>query len=290
MRGKAAATLQLERAILEIVEERKPITVRGVCYALFVRQLIASMDVRETGRVSRIMTAMREAETLDWTTIVDASREVDRARTWDDPDAIITAAVSSYRRDYWQDQATVVEVWSEKGTVKGLLEPVLDELGVTTRIVKGFGSFTVIKQAAVESMALSMSGKRTVALYIGDHDPSGLHMSDVDLPGRLQRYGGYWKLKRIALLPADTRSLPHFDARTKSRDPRYRWFVRQYGRRCWELDAMDPNHLRARVQQEIERYIDWTLWNRAVEIEAAEVESMTSFHEAWRDRLASTEQ
>ena len=33
------------------------------------------------------------------------------------------------------------------------------------------------------------------------------------------------------------------------------------------------------------RHIDWALWNRAVEIEQAEVESMMDFHEAWRDRL-----
>ena len=38
MRGKARETLVLERAILDIVEERAPITVRGVCYALFVRE------------------------------------------------------------------------------------------------------------------------------------------------------------------------------------------------------------------------------------------------------------
>ena len=38
MRGTAQATLVLEQAILEIAEERPPITVRGVCYALFVRE------------------------------------------------------------------------------------------------------------------------------------------------------------------------------------------------------------------------------------------------------------
>ena len=38
MSGKAQATPVLEEAILDIVEERAPITVRGVCYALFVRE------------------------------------------------------------------------------------------------------------------------------------------------------------------------------------------------------------------------------------------------------------
>ena len=42
--------------------------------------------------------------------------------------------------------------------------------------------------------------------------------------------------------------LPSFPATDKRKDPRYKWFVRNYGKRCWELDAMDPNDLRACVE------------------------------------------
>lgn len=281
MRGKAKSTLLLEEAILEIVEERAPITVRGVCYALFARGLIESMTVSQTKKISGITVRMREDEDLDWTKIVDGSRPVKRARTWGDPSSIIQTAVRSYRRDNWQDQPIVVEVWSEKSTVEGVLTPVLDEYGVDFRVMKGFGSFTKVKEAAVESTA-----KPTVALYIGDWDPSGLCMSERDLPERLAKYGGEQTLKRIALLEPDTRRLPHFDVATKTGDPRHDWFVEHHGRRCWELDAMDPNDLRARVRRYIERHIDWSLWNRAIEIETAEVESMQDFHQAWQNRLA----
>jgi hypothetical protein len=279
MRGKAQATLLLEQAILEIVEERAPITVRGVGYALFVRGLIPSMAVLQTQRVSRIMTDMRESGALEWTKIVDGSRAVERVQLWRDPDQIIDAAVRGYRRDYWQDQPTLVEVWSEKSTVQGVLAPVLDDLGVTFRIMKGFGSFTAVRQAVEDATACH---QETVVLYIGDWDPSGLYMSEVDLPGRLERYGGAQLLRRIAIVKADTRRLPHFDAATKLGDSRHRWFVGKYGRRCWELDAMDPNDLRERVRQEIEPYIDWTLWRRAIEVETAETNSMKHFREAWR--------
>ena len=74
VRGKAQATLDLEAAIVEIVEERAPITVRGVAYALFVRGLLASMAVSETRRVSRVTTDMRANGSLDWTQSVDDSR------------------------------------------------------------------------------------------------------------------------------------------------------------------------------------------------------------------------
>lgn len=42
-RGKSARTLRTEAAIFQVVEERAPLTVRGVCYALFTLGLIPSM-------------------------------------------------------------------------------------------------------------------------------------------------------------------------------------------------------------------------------------------------------
>jgi hypothetical protein len=76
MRGKSKSIIAMEIAILEIVQERAPITVRGVAYALFTRGLIDSMATNNTAKVSRIMTAMRETDVLDWTQIVDGSRAV----------------------------------------------------------------------------------------------------------------------------------------------------------------------------------------------------------------------
>jgi len=130
-RGKAKSTIFLEAEILEIVEARNPITVRGVAYALFTRGLIGDMNTNNTAKVSRVMTEMRECGSLDWTLIVDGSRAVDRISTWNNPSQIIAAAVRNYRRDYWQDQNYLIEVWSEKSTVAGVLAPVLDEFGVT---------------------------------------------------------------------------------------------------------------------------------------------------------------
>ena len=65
---------------------------------------------------------------------------------WRDTDSIINAAVRSYRRDYWQDQPNRVEVWSEKGTVRGTLAPVLEEFGVTFRVMHGYASATVVNK------------------------------------------------------------------------------------------------------------------------------------------------
>lgn len=283
-RGKSKSIVAFESAILEIVAERAPITVRGVAYALFTRGLIGDMSINNTAKVSRLMTAMREVNSLDWTQIVDGSRAVDRISTWRNPSSIIQAAVSGYRRNYWQDQPTLIEVWSEKSTVAGVLAPVLDEFGVTFRVQKGFGSFTSVRQAAEDSLSVP-NDKDAVALYIGDFDPSGLFMSEIDLPSRLERYGSRWQFERIAVLKADTEKLPSFEASTKSSDKRYSWFVNGYGHQCWELDAIDPNDLRQRVREQIVTRLNLLAWEHAKRIEAVEVESMKSFHHAWKTRL-----
>jgi hypothetical protein len=287
-RGKAAATLQLEQAILEIVDERAPITVRGVCYALFTQGLIPDMSVNSTGKVSRVMTDMRERDELDWTQIVDGSRAVERVNTWRDTTQIVRAAVKTYRRDNWQDQPTLVEVWSEKSTVQGVLAPELDDLGVTFRVMKGFGSFTAVRQAAEDSQD-DGDPRTKVVLYIGDWDPSGLYMSEVDLPRRLERYGSRWMFERIALTRDDLAALPHFDTATKSGDVRLQWYLENTTadpRKSWELDAMNPNDLRMRVREAITGYMDMAAWRRALLIEQAEKESMQQFHAEWTNRLA----
>lgn len=282
-RGKAQATLELIEACQEILAEIQPASVRAVCYRLFTMGLIPDMGKGSTNKVSTQLVWARETGAIPWEWIVDETREAEHIAAWSDPDQIINAAVRGYRRDRWQDQPCRVEVWSEKGTVRGTLAPVLNELGVTFRVMHGFASATAVNDIATMSSAVD---KPVIALYVGDFDPSGMWMSAVDLPERIDRYGGAVDLRRVALLQVDTKGLPGFDADTKTGDGRHRWYVENYGPRCWELDAMPPPLLRDRVAESIWRYIDGDAWHHAAEIEAAEVESMQQFHAAWTKRIS----
>ena len=113
-----------------------------------------------TAVAARVWEGVRESGTLPWEWIVDDSRRVRSAETWDDPSAIIEAAVSGYRRNNWQEQPTIVEVWSEKSTVEGVLAPVLDELGVSFQVMKAFGSATALNRAAVNSNRIANGTRR----------------------------------------------------------------------------------------------------------------------------------
>jgi hypothetical protein len=278
-RGKTQRSLDLIDACHEILATIHPASVRAVCYQLFIRQLLPSMAKTCTNRVSTQLVYAREEEIIPWAWIVDETREAERPGTWANPETFIPVVTRAYRRDRWDMQDDRVEVWAEKGTVRGTLAPVLQQYGVTFRVMHGHASATALYEAAEESQK---QPRWTHVLYCGDWDPSGLHMSEVDMPERLQRYGGTMHLARIALTTVDTTSeLPSFPVSDKVKDPRYKWFLEQYGQTCWELDALNPVLLRERVAAAIEQYIDWEAWLRCDQVEAAEQRSLKQILGTW---------
>jgi hypothetical protein len=274
----ARRSLDLIEAMRAIAESVQPITCRGVCYKLFVARLIPSMAAKDTAPIYRLLTIARERGFFPWEWIVDETRALERVATWDDPAEYAACVARSYRRDFWNQQPVRVEVWSEKGTVRGVLAPVLNEYAVGFRVFHGFGSATVVHDVAVDG-----DGRELIVLYVGDRDPSGMYMSEVDLPKRLARYEGHHvTLKRIALTGSQVRGLPSFQAGDKRLDPRCSWFVANFGNRCWELDAMDPNVLRATVEREIAKRIKPEAWRRCEIVNKAEQASLRTVLENWR--------
>jgi hypothetical protein len=319
----------------------QPATVRTICYQLLTKhRLIPSMDKAETDRVGRQLTDARFRGWIPHVWFVDETREPEGDPGWDDPAEFIATLRSAYRRNHWALQPRRVEVWSEKGTVRGTLAPVLERYGVIFRVMHGFTSTTDV---FTTDASLLRSRQPLVALYVGDFDGSGMYMSEVDLPGRLDSHrkrevaldymrarSGYaddetllgaWhrvtpkalvelgasllesesgrvtpvEIRRVALTLEDVLSLDLHPLPLRRRrpgktkgDPRYPWYVRTYvplvGRRFWELDAMDPNLLRTRVEVAIRDLIDWPTWDRSVAAEEAEVESFRNLFDAWPHR------
>jgi len=298
-RGKSRRSLELIGACTEILEEIQPATVRGVCYRLFTLGLIDSMSKNETNRVGRQLVDAREAGVIPWHWIVDETRAVEGVSTWANPEHFATAVTRAYRRNKWEAQPVQIEVWSEKGTVRGLLALILDKYEVPFRVMHGFASATTVQDIAAASLA---SPQPFVALYVGDWDPSGLHMSEADLPERLHTYRAalceqkglaWWNderfvdvtIDRVALTAEDVvdPELPSFALTTKRGDPRHGWYLAgRYGTRCWEVDALSPVILRQRVEAAIVARIDRAAWDRYVEAERVERASIIKTVEAWR--------
>jgi hypothetical protein len=271
----AQKSRDLIEAMCAAAASANPITGRGIGYKLFVQGLIPSMSRNDMQKVYRLLTIAREQNDIPWNWIVDETRELEKASSWEDPEDYVNTVSRGYRRDFWLQQPKQVEVWSEKGTVRGVLDPVFDKYGVGFRAVHGFSSATLAHDIANHD-----SDKPLIILYVGDFDPSGMFMSAVDLPERFSRYGGgHIELKRIALTSDQVARLPSFPAKRK--DPRYRWFVEHYGRTCWELDALDPNDLRTTVEKAIKKEIEPVAWKRCSVVEKAEKESLRTVLDNW---------
>jgi hypothetical protein len=210
-RGRARKSLDVIEAMAAIAEAGHPMTGRGVGYKLFTSRLIPSMGRSDMQRVYRLLKEAREESIIPWPWIVDEAREFECVPSWNDPEAFARSVSRQYRRDFWQQQPVRCEVWSEKGTLRGVLAPVLDEYGVGFRVMHGFCSATVAHDIAEDD-----DGRSLIGLYVGDWDPSGLWMSEHDLPDRFEKYDGdHVEIARIALTRDQTVGLSSFPALRK---------------------------------------------------------------------------
>jgi hypothetical protein len=288
--------------IVEIAEEIQPCSVRAIAYRLFVQhKLIPSMELKHTQKVSDLCTIAREEGSLPWEWIVDPTRAEECVPTWADPVAYARAVQKSYRHNKWQHQPVHISVWSEKATVAGTIRPILEKYEVPFQVLHGWSGATPVWDAAQANIGREQN---TLILYIGDYDPSGMYMSEVDLVKRLARYSSLtpeekdmdleWakrylqdlklEIRRVALTKADTIALgpaTRFAASTKSKDSRYAWFVKDHGHWCWELDALSPNDLRDRLEQTILAELDAVTWERYTRVEQAELEVMIDSTKGW---------
>src|SRR5262249_33191885 len=276
-RGMAQRSLDLIEAMYDAADAAQPITGRGVGYKLFTAGLIPSMAKSEMQRVYRLLKVAREQGDIPWEWIVDETRALERVSTWANPAAYARAVARSYRRDFWAQQPVRCQVWSEKGTVRGCLAPVLNQYAVGFNPVHGFDSATNVHDISEDN-----DGRPLIILYVGDIDPSGMFMSERDLPNRLAKYDGdHVEIRRIALTRDQVIGLPSFPVTDKRKDPRFRWFVANHGDQCWELDAMDPNDLRDCVEHAIRGLIEPEAWQRCETINKAEQESLRTIIANW---------
>jgi hypothetical protein len=265
-RGKSAPTKLLVARAKGILDEQHPHSVRDVCYQLFVNKWLRSMAKLDTDKVSRHLVWARETEFIPWEWIVDESRPDGHVSSWLDLPHYMQMVERSFRLDYWAQQPIRVQVWSEKATVAGILGPVLRTYGVDWCYVHGYNSATKVHDKAQERLR---DARQLIVLYVGDYDCSGMHMSEYDLPRRLERYGGRVILRRIALTAEDVAQMGTVSYPAKRTDSRYHWYVERYGEGAWELDAMNANVLRTRVEEAIKSYIEWSTWERCRLTEAA---------------------
>lgn len=275
----------IETIVDEYQQDHMRLTVRQLFYQLVTHNAIANTQ-RDYKRIVSLTANARLSGILDWDAIEDRGRSVVSTWGYDDvPDAIRSIAYG-YRRDRWRTQPVHVLVMCEKQALEAVLDRASGELGgVAYCVNKGYPSHSLLYRIGRRArFRWEHNRQRTVVVYLGDHDPSGLDM-DRDIEERLLMYsddiGRIVQFNRLALTRSqvDESSIPPNPA--KLTDTRAREYIREHGTSSWELDAIEPQELVRMICDAVKRERDERLWREALDRERDERDLLEQLAEHW---------
>jgi hypothetical protein len=265
-----------------ILEEERPMTLRQLYYRLVSAGSLRNAPT-EYKRLGAVMTRIREAGAVPRTWLVDHTRSTLKPSSWSGLADFGDSVRDCYRRDFWSSLEHHVEVFVEKDAVAGTIQPVTADYDVALRVCRGYSSISFAGEIADLWAQIE---KPIFAYYLGDFDPSGFDL-ERDLREKMERYSHrVWVIdavdagrhtfvwERLGVTAADFSAHDLVRLPVKLSDRRAAGFVREYGADCAEIDAIPPSELRRRVQEAIEGHIDAKRWNRLIDVENAERETL----------------
>jgi len=202
-------------------------------------------------KLSNALVDARREGIIPWEWLEDRLRQVRRVGMWSDLADFAETCCQAYRRDVWPTQPRLVEAWLEKDALSGLFGYALEPYGVTLNVGRGYDGWDSIHRAARRYG----NGQDVTVLYFGDFDPSGEDMVR-SLKERLAECGSEPEIVKVALNEADIERYDLPPNCTKQTDKRRADFVKRYGDRCVELDALPAAVLRDRLVTEVEKRLD----------------------------------
>lgn len=271
-------TLDIIAHAQEITEEYKrrgfTLTLRQLYYQFVSRDLLANKQSNYK-RLGSIIDDARQTGHLDWSTIEDRTRNLKSPSTWESAESILRAVADQYQENPWKKQKFWPEVWIEKDALIGVIEPVCSEFRVPYFACRGYASQSEIYGAGKRFADLYRQGYQPIVFYLGDHDPSGMHMP-LDVGGRISLFSGRdIEVRRLALNrdQIDEYSPPPNPA--KETDSRFEGYAAEHGDESWELDALDPDVISDLIRSEIDGVRDEDLWNETIQEEEANKKGLT---------------
>lgn len=256
-----------------ILEEYKQdgyvLTLRQLYYQLVSRDIIPNKDT-EYAKLSNILKKGRMAGIIDWSAIEDRVR-VPKLPYWvNNPEEAILDTISQYRIDRMKGQPRKIEIWIEKDALSNVLYRVSSKYHIRLMVNRGYSSVSAMYDA------YTRLNNGDVILYFGDHDPSGMDMIR-DVKERLSEFGLDINVIPVAL---NIEQIKKFNPPTnpaKITDPRAKWYIKKYGNKSWELDALPPKELIRLAEEAVNNIIDIDIYNEVIEQEKRDIKELLSF-------------
>lgn len=287
-RGEAVEQVRQANAICaEYAGQGYDLTLRQLYYQFVARDLIPN-NQRAYKNLGTVIDKARLAGLLDWNYIVDRTRNAYRTDGADtSPEDAIRAVSEGYQRALWESQPWHVEVWVEKEALAGVVQRAASEVGVIYFSCRGYVSSSEMYSAGRRFRSWGQSGKQSLLIHLGDHDPSGIDMTR-DITDRLAMFAGEYapEVRRIALNMDQIDQYqppPNF---AKVTDSRFEQYQMEFGDDSWELDALEPQVLHDLIVQEVLTVRDPIVWADAEARQEEERSALVSVSDNWDEIVA----
>lgn len=265
----AAKSLKLIEKANEIIADFQSqgytLTLRQLYYQFITINYFSNSE-QSYNRLGETISNARLAGLVSWDAIKDKTRFVRGKDHWNGEDGHFDFMRDSkkwFNIDMWENQPNYVEVWIEKDALLGVIERPCWELDVPYMSCRGYMSQSEEWAAANRFSEAADSGRNPVLIYLGDHDPSGIDMSrdhNDRLTMFLEHLGVDVDVRRVALNMDQVQKYKPPENPTKPKDSRSPDYVRKFGRKCWELDALKPSVLDQLVRDRVDDLRDMDLW------------------------------
>lgn len=248
------------------------LTLRQLFYQLVSRDVIPNTQ-NDYKNLGVLVSDARMAGLINWTHIVDRTRNLMSNSHWEKPSDLIAGAAKQYATDKWETQDHYVEVFIEKQALEGVIEGICTRLDVPFFSCRGYTSSSEMWAAGQRLLSKIAKYKQVHIIHLGDHDPSGIDMSR-DIKTRLQMFvdahtsnGEKVHVLRVALNMPQIERLKPPPNPAKLTDSRAQSYISKYGESSWELDALSPIELNSIVERAVMQYLDEAKWKEATERE-----------------------
>lgn len=264
-------------ALLAVVAELEPCTVRQVFYQASVLRIVDKTDPGYDA-VQRALVTLRREGRIGYNAIVDNTRWMRKPRSFNSLQDALDHTAAFYRRSLWTDADDYIEIWLEKDALAGVISPITFKFDVPLMVARGYASLSFLAGAAD---AIAAQDKPCHIYHLGDFDPSGVNAGEkIEETLRELAPGADITFTRLAvnLDQIGEWNLP--TRPTKASDSRAKKFGHA---QSVELDAIHPNNLRKIVQNAILDHVDARELEVLATAEASERELLRAFA---RDALA----
>lgn len=258
------------------------LTLRQLYYQFVQLGLIPNTQ-KQYKVLGSVINDARLAGLVDWNAIEDRTRNLAGVNHQHSPEGAVKATIARYELDKWSDQDYRVEVWIEKDALLGVIENVCVELDVDYFSCRGYTSQSEMWRAGHRLKDYLKAGQKPIIIHLGDHDPSGKDMTR-DILDRMKMFcGEEIEVDRIALNMTQVRKYNPPPNPAKLTDSRCEGYIKKFGNKSWELDALNPTILETLIRKTVLQYRNTKRFKKILKTQEKHVELLTAASE-WMEK------